>query len=120
MCGILGYSHLAGSLPAGLLTTALEALAHRGPDHHGTLVEGVVKLMPGHSLEWRSGRCRVHSFVTASDAKKPPNSIEAACDELDGLLTQSLKEQLVSDLPVGIWLSGGLDRAFRVGCEGRI
>ena len=36
MCGILGYSHLAGSLPAGLLTTALEALAHRGPDHHGT------------------------------------------------------------------------------------
>ena len=38
-----------------------------------------------------------------------PRSVEAACDELDGLLAQSLKEQLVSDLPVGIWLSGGLD-----------
>ena len=36
MCGILGYSHLAGSLPAGLLTTAVEALVHRGPDHQGT------------------------------------------------------------------------------------
>src|ERR1700687_4307904 len=74
-----------------------------------TLVEGVVKLMPGHSLEWQSGRCRVRSYVTSSDVNKAPNSIDAACEELDGLLTQSLKEQLVSDLPVGIWLSGGLD-----------
>jgi asparagine synthase (glutamine-hydrolysing) len=74
-----------------------------------TLVEGVVKLMPGHSLEWQSGRCSVRSYVTSADARKAPNSIDAACDELDSLLTQSLKEQLVSDLPVGIWLSGGLD-----------
>src|SRR5450755_4224971 len=36
MCGILGYSHLAKDLPAGLLMAALEALAHRGPDHQGT------------------------------------------------------------------------------------
>jgi len=74
-----------------------------------TLVEGVVKLMPGYSLEWQSGRCRVHSYVAAAGAPKVPRSIDAACNELDGLLTQSLKEQLVSDLPVGIWLSGGLD-----------
>ena len=74
-----------------------------------TLVEGITKLMPGHFLEWRSGRCRVRSYVPATAAAKAPRSIDAACDQLDGLLTQSLKEQLVSDLPVGIWLSGGLD-----------
>ena len=74
-----------------------------------TLVEGVVKLMPGHSLEWQRGRCRIRSYVTPSDGNKATNSIDAACEELDSLLTQSLKEQLVSDLPVGIWLSGGLD-----------
>jgi len=51
----------------------------------------------------------VHSYVAAAVAPKVPRSIDAACNELDGLLTQSLKEQLVSDLPVGIWLSGGLD-----------
>ena len=44
MCGILGYSHLAGSLPAGLLTTALEALVHRGPDHHGTFCSELISL----------------------------------------------------------------------------
>ena len=74
-----------------------------------TLVEGIIKLMPGHYLEWQSGRCSLHSYVDAGGPQKAPSSIEAACDELDGLLTQSLKEQLVSDLPVGIWLSGGLD-----------
>lgn len=74
-----------------------------------TLVEGIIKLMPGHYLEWQSGRCSLHSYVNAGSPQKAPSSIDAACDELGGLLTQSLKEQLVSDLPVGIWLSGGLD-----------
>jgi asparagine synthase (glutamine-hydrolysing) len=74
-----------------------------------TLVEGVIKLMPGHSLEWQSGRCRVRSFVPVSRTPTAPRSIDAACHQLDGLLTQSLQEQLVADLPVGIWLSGGLD-----------
>jgi asparagine synthase (glutamine-hydrolysing) len=74
-----------------------------------TLVEGIIKLMPGHYLEWQSGRCSLHSYVDAGGPQKAPSSIDAACGELDGLLTQSLKEQLVSDLPVGIWLSGGLD-----------
>ena len=50
-----------------------------------TLVEGIVKLMPGHILEWQSGRCRVRSYVTPSDVTQAPRSIDAACDELDEL-----------------------------------
>jgi asparagine synthase (glutamine-hydrolysing) len=73
-----------------------------------TLVEGITKLMPGHCLEWQSGRCDVRSHVSPAIAH-PPRSIEEACHELDGLLAQSVREQLVSDVPVGIWLSGGLD-----------
>ncbi len=74
-----------------------------------TLVEGITKVMPGHYLEWRNGSCSERSYVPALAAPKAPTSVDAACDELDDLLTQSLKEQLVSDLPLGIWLSGGLD-----------
>ena len=74
-----------------------------------TLVEGIIKLMPGHLLEWRNGECSSGSYVPPLAAARVPGSTESACDELDGLLEQSLKEQLVSDLPVGIWLSGGLD-----------
>ena len=74
-----------------------------------TLVEGINKLMPGHFLEWRHGAHSLRSYVAAPSVAEGPRSIDIACDELDELLTQSLKEQLVSDLPVGIWLSGGLD-----------
>ncbi len=73
-----------------------------------TLVEGITKLMPGHFLEWHSGRCSVHSYESPTVAPIP-RSIDEACHELDRLLAQSVREQLVSDVPVGIWLSGGLD-----------
>jgi len=74
-----------------------------------TLVEGIIKLMPGHSLEWRDGTWSSGSYLPQPSAASAPRSVAEACDELDDLLTQSLKEQLVSDMPVGIWLSGGLD-----------
>jgi len=38
-----------------------------------------------------------------------PDSLDAACEELDDLLQKSVREELVSDVPVGVWLSGGLD-----------
>jgi asparagine synthase (glutamine-hydrolysing) len=74
-----------------------------------TLVEGISKLRPGHVLEWRNHSVRVRSYVRKEDAAPAPRSIAEACEELDDLLEKSLREQLVSDVPVGIWLSGGLD-----------
>jgi asparagine synthase (glutamine-hydrolysing) len=73
-----------------------------------TLVEGIAKLMPGHVLEWHKGQCSIRSSSLTA-VPIPPRSIDEACQELDRLLTQSVSEQLASDVPVGIWLSGGLD-----------
>jgi asparagine synthase (glutamine-hydrolysing) len=73
-----------------------------------TLVEGIVKLMPGHLLEWHNGRCDVRSYLPQVRVTAP-RTLDDACQELDSLLTQSVKEELVSDVPLGIWLSGGLD-----------
>jgi asparagine synthase (glutamine-hydrolysing) len=74
-----------------------------------TLVEGIRKLLPGNVMEWRNGKLSVHSYVRQEAALPAPRSIAEACEELDDLLQKSLREQLVSDVPVGIWLSGGLD-----------
>ena len=73
-----------------------------------TLVEGIVKLMPGHFLEWKQGRAEVKSYLKRNDAK-PPKTVDDAAAELDHLITTSVKEQLVSDVPLGMWLSGGID-----------
>lgn len=74
-----------------------------------TLVEGIVKLMPGHVLEWRNGVAIVRPYVQPRLGSPAPASFDDACCQLDHLLTEAVKEQLVADVPVGIWLSGGLD-----------
>jgi asparagine synthase (glutamine-hydrolysing) len=74
-----------------------------------TLVQGINKLLPGHVLEWRDHSSNVRCYVQKDKSSTAPRSIEEATEELDGLLQKSVREQLVSDVPVGIWLSGGLD-----------
>jgi asparagine synthase (glutamine-hydrolysing) len=74
-----------------------------------TLVEGILKLMPGCLLNWQNGRVTIASFVPPAESVAPPRSLGEACEELDGLLSESVAEQLVSDVPLGVWLSGGLD-----------
>ncbi len=74
-----------------------------------TLVEGITKLMPGCLLDWQFGRVTIGSYVPPTAKAPAPGSLGEACEELDGLLTQSVAEQLISDVPLGVWLSGGLD-----------
>ncbi len=74
-----------------------------------TLVEGIHKLLPGHMLEWHEGRLKTRSYVPRTPSASAPRSIEEACEELDDLLSKAVNEQLISDVPVGLWLSGGLD-----------
>ncbi len=80
-----------------------------------TLVEGIEKLLPGQWLEWRRGAGQ-HRAVLASAAGQYSNSDpqEAAEAELDRLLKQSVREHLQSDVPLGVWLSGGLDSSSLV------
>ncbi|HVH88095.1 MAG TPA: asparagine synthase (glutamine-hydrolyzing), partial [Terriglobales bacterium] len=73
-----------------------------------TLVEGIAKLMPGYVLDWHNGLSTIRPG-TLADCPAPPSSLDEACEELDRLLIQSVGERLASDVPVGIWLSGGLD-----------
>jgi asparagine synthase (glutamine-hydrolysing) len=74
-----------------------------------TLVDGIEKLPPGHWLEWRDGRMRKHAYWHIPGIKPAPKSFEDAKAELDYLLDQSVREHLMSDVPLGVWLSGGVD-----------
>ena len=75
-----------------------------------TLIEGITKVMPGCMLEWRDKQLTVSSYLNrAASTTSPPHTLEEACEELDELLKKSVAEQLIADVPVGIWLSGGLD-----------
>jgi asparagine synthase (glutamine-hydrolysing) len=74
-----------------------------------TLVEGIEKLPPGQWLEWRDGKVFSDSYWRLPFGVRSDWTLESAKEELDGLLRQSVREHLVSDVPLGMWLSGGID-----------
>lgn len=74
-----------------------------------TLVEGIEKLAPGQWLEWRDGNVRVEAYWTLPAGPIQQRSMDSACEELDALLQSSVREHLLSDVPLGLWLSGGVD-----------
>ncbi len=74
-----------------------------------TLVEGIEKLPPGYWLEWRDGQVSTDSYWRLPIGPVRDWTMESAREELDALLRQSIREHLVSDVPLGMWLSGGID-----------
>jgi asparagine synthase (glutamine-hydrolysing) len=74
-----------------------------------TLVEGIEKLPPGHWLEWKDGRSRSECFWNLPFGNTRKSSLRAATEQLNALLRESVKEHLISDVPLGLWLSGGID-----------
>ncbi|MGB7553231.1 MAG: asparagine synthase (glutamine-hydrolyzing) [Candidatus Korobacteraceae bacterium] len=74
-----------------------------------TLVDGIEKLLPGQWLEWRDGKITRDAYWPLPKPIPEQRSLKSACEELDFLLQQSVREHLISDVPLGVWLSGGID-----------
>jgi asparagine synthase (glutamine-hydrolysing) len=74
-----------------------------------TLVDGIEKLPPGHWLEWSGGRVHQQAYWKIPEISAVPQSLEDAKAELDFVLDRSVREHLMSEVPLGVWLSGGVD-----------
>lgn len=73
-----------------------------------TLVDGIIKVSPGSWLEFQDGNVRTDSYWR-NQFHPQAMTLSEACEELDDLLKKSISEHLISDVPLGIWASGGLD-----------
>ncbi|HEY6444160.1 MAG TPA: asparagine synthase (glutamine-hydrolyzing) [Candidatus Acidoferrales bacterium] len=74
-----------------------------------TLVEGIEKLPPGFWLEWYGGAIHSEGYWDLPFVPMRQLTLNAAKEELDFLLEQAVREHLLSDVPLGVWLSGGID-----------
>ncbi len=97
-----------------------EALNHflrfRYTPSPNTIIEGIQKLAPGSMLVVEKGECQVKRWYNFSPEpfNEKKNDDEAA-EELLELYRAAVKRHLISDVPVGILLSGGLDSGLLLG-----
>jgi asparagine synthase (glutamine-hydrolysing) len=76
-----------------------------------TLFENVYKLAPGTSLEFdvRSGRLQTRPFWTPPPSDPIDGDVDALARRFKELFLESVRLRLVSDVPLGFFLSGGID-----------
>jgi asparagine synthase (glutamine-hydrolysing) len=93
-----------------------------------TLVEGVKALPPGCYLTWEDGQLRQEQYWDLVGANLGEASVHTCSgeekrseleDQIAGMLDESVRMQLVSDVPVGVFLSGGIDSSSLVGILSR-
>ena len=75
-----------------------------------TIYRGICKLPAAHTLEWQAGRVSIQRYWNPSTAIVE-RSAEDTVLELDALLREVVPAHTVSDVPVGVFLSGGIDSA---------
>jgi len=74
-----------------------------------SIFKGLSKLDGGQTLAAHDGEVTVSRYWTPAPAREPVGSLADATERLDELLADSVERRLVADVPVGVFLSGGID-----------
>ena len=87
-----------------------------------TIFRDIHKLPPGHYLTFKDGRVRVEQYwdFPYEEAQRQPAQADDDClAELRNLLDEAVRVRLVADVPLGAFLSGGIDSSAVVGLMAR-
>jgi asparagine synthase (glutamine-hydrolysing) len=110
--GLLFASEAKAILASGLVSVVPDPEVAYNPWHYPSAPRtgfvGVHKLPPGHTLTWRDGRIEESRWWAIPEAGTPLDRVEAV-RKLAELLPDAVRLQMISDVPVGALLSGGLD-----------
>lgn len=91
-------------------------LANHAPSGPDTLFRSIRRLPPGHTLQWRDGETRLDRYWEPSFEPLPPEKVGANPPAtFRELFTESVRMRLMADVPLGVFLSGGIDSASITG-----
>jgi len=88
-----------------------------------TIFEGIKKLPPAHYLLYDgSGNIRIERYwrLNFNSNKEASHNLSEWCDLIRGKLEESVRLRLISDVPLGAFLSGGMDSSLIVGIMAKL
>lgn len=116
--GLYFASEIKSLLQAGVVTPRLrmsalpDYLANRGTSDNATMYESVSRLEPGHTMTWSNGRISIRKYW---DIQSRGEGVHGGKSESQLIATwrdmfeESVRVHLMSDVPLGMFLSGGID-----------
>ena len=115
-------SEIKALLESGILRASLreaglpDHLANHATSDDETLFAGVHRVPPGHTLVWHDGKISLQRYWElhygeAEDGAGSPRSEEALVGEFRDRFREAVRLRLMSDVPLGMFLSGGIDSA---------
>jgi asparagine synthase (glutamine-hydrolysing) len=84
-----------------------------------SIFTGIRKLPPGHLLRWHRGTAVTHQYWQLPAEEQPLVSEAEAVEELRRVLQDAVTSHLMSEVPLGAFLSGGVDSSVVVGLMAR-
>lgn len=88
-----------------------------GPE---TMFKGIKKVLPGHFLIVQKDTVKQYEYWDFAEKIQSSNDSENQMKRIDKLLLDCVSKRLISDVPVGAFLSGGLDSSIVVGLMNKI
>lgn len=126
---LLFSSEVRGLLASGLVSRQInksvlqEYFSYQTVHAPNTLLKEVFMLLPGHHLSMKAGQLKIErwwspsqNYSTASAGK----SYKEVCEDVHSLLYRAVERRLISDVPFGAFLSGGIDSSAVVGMMSQI
>ena len=103
-----------GAVRAELNRQALpDYLANHAPSGNDTLFAGIRRLAPGHTLTWRDGQIEIRRYwdLPVGSQEQPGLRDAELVDEWRDRFREAVRLRLMADVPLGMFLSGGIDSA---------
>lgn len=100
-------------LPRQIDPAALDAyMTYQYVPHPQSIFRGFRKLPPASYAVYEKGRLDVRQYWKPDFSRERPQSIDDACEQLRKLLNDSVEMRMQSDVPLGAFLSGGVDSSL--------
>lgn len=103
---ILAVRNNSGQVDVNLIDAYMDFGYVPGED---TLHKGIKRLLPGHTLTWRDQHTEVKQYWDLNFDQTAREGISESAEKVTSLLKDSIALHLRSDVPLGVFLSGGLD-----------